>query len=84
MQRYRYAILLVRNGVCASQDAAADSASDATGQGSGMRDTVKQTDRLAAMRLHHTLNAHLEDQGIATRRPSAPPPAYQPPRRSAY
>jgi len=34
------------------QGAAADSASDATGQGSGMRDTVKQADRLAAIRLH--------------------------------
>ena len=49
-----------------------------------MRDTVKQTDRLAAIRLHYTLNTHLEDQGIATRRRSAPLPAYQPPRRSAY
>jgi hypothetical protein len=53
-----------------------------------MRDTVKQADRLAAIRLHYRLhymlNTHLEDQGIATRRPSAPPPAYQPPRRSAY
>ncbi|MFC7478283.1 hypothetical protein ACFQS7_28355 [Dankookia sp. GCM10030260] len=49
-----------------------------------MRDTVKQADRLAAIRLHYMLNTHLEDQEIATRRPSAPPPAYQPPRRSAY
>jgi hypothetical protein len=36
-----------------------------------MRDTVKQADRLAAIRLHYTLNAHLEDQGITTRWPSA-------------
>ena len=49
-----------------------------------MRDTVKQTDRLATIRLHYTLNTHLEYQGIATRRPSAPLPAYEPPRRSAY
>ena len=31
-----------------------------------MRDTAKQADRLAAIRLRYTINTHLEDQGLTT------------------
>ena len=31
-----------------------------------MRDTARQVDRLAAIRLRYTINTHLEDQGLTT------------------
>ena len=34
-----------------------------------MRDTTKQAERLAAIRLRYTINTHLEDQGVT--RPTA-------------
>ena len=36
------------------------------GQGRGMRDTAKQTERLQAIRLRYGINTHFADRGITT------------------
>src|SRR3954451_25119823 len=52
--------------LCTNQTATADSIGDAVEQGRSMRDTARQADRLAAIRLRYTINTLLEDQGLTT------------------